>query len=117
MPERIQLSRRKGWRKPENTVVVARPSKWGNPYQVIQRGKNWQVVDKHGRNGIFLAYRRSARAYAVQMLKDLFEQSRWFSASEIAAELAGKNLACWCPLDEPCHADLLLEIANQEETE
>lgn len=26
-----------------------------------------------------------------------------------------KNLACWCPLDQPCHADVLLEIANREE--
>ncbi len=31
---------------------------------------------------------------------------------EIRAELRGKDLACWCPLDGPCHADVLLEIAN-----
>ena len=36
-------------------------------------------------------------------------------ADEYRAELAGKNLACWCPLDQPCHADVLLEIANREE--
>ena len=34
MPERIQLRRTKGWRKPEGAIVVARPSKWGNPYPV-----------------------------------------------------------------------------------
>lgn len=33
------------------------------------------------------------------------------SAADIA-ELRGKNLACWCPLDQPCHADVLLELAN-----
>jgi hypothetical protein len=28
------------------------------------------------------------------------------------SELKGKNLACWCPLDKPCHADVLLELAK-----
>ncbi len=27
-------------------------------------------------------------------------------------DLRGKNLCCWCPLDAPCHADVLLEVAN-----
>ena len=30
------------------------------------------------------------------------------------APLRGKNLACWCPLDQPCHADVLLELANED---
>jgi hypothetical protein len=34
MPERIQLRRTKGWRKPEGAIVVSRPSKWGNPFRV-----------------------------------------------------------------------------------
>lgn len=34
---------------------------------------------------------------------------------KIRRELAGKNLACWCPLDQPCHADVLLELANRAE--
>ncbi|HEY8881900.1 MAG TPA: DUF4326 domain-containing protein [Dermatophilaceae bacterium] len=36
-----------------------------------------------------------------------------FQFHEIRADLAGKDLACWCPLDQPCHADVLLELANQ----
>jgi len=32
----------------------------------------------------------------------------------IRKELAGKNLMCWCPEDQPCHADTLLEIANYD---
>jgi hypothetical protein len=35
--------------------------------------------------------------------------------AEIRRELGGKDLACWCPLDKPCHADVLLEIANDEQ--
>jgi hypothetical protein len=35
-----------------------------------------------------------------------------FTADDVRAELAGHDLACWCPLDSPCHADILLEQAN-----
>jgi hypothetical protein len=34
------------------------------------------------------------------------------STSEIRLELRGVNLVCWCPLDQPCHADVLIKIAN-----
>jgi hypothetical protein len=36
-----------------------------------------------------------------------------FDAAALRRDLAGHDLACWCPLDQPCHADVLLEIANQ----
>lgn len=40
--------------------------------------------------------------------------SQWNASAvaEIRATLAGKDLACWCPLDRPCHADVLLTLAN-----
>jgi len=34
------------------------------------------------------------------------------SVDDVRRELCGKDLACWCPLDQPCHADVLMEIAN-----
>lgn len=83
MPERIQLSRAKGWRKPENTVVVSRPGKFGNPISMLDVGGD--------RGPVTWTYP---------------------SVDEIRTELAGKNLACWCDLDMPCHADVLLTIAN-----
>ncbi len=95
MPERIQLSRRKGWRKPDNTVVVARPSKWGNPFRVGVNAFN--------------------RANAVEQFREMATRpGRSFEGfrEQVRDELAGKNLACWCPLDQPCHADVLLKIAN-----
>jgi hypothetical protein len=90
MPERVQLSRKKGWRKPENTKVVSRPSLFGNPYEVVN-GDRARAV-------------RSFELHAVGVTP--------FTDRTIKAELAGKNLACWCPLDQPCHADVLLRIAN-----
>ncbi len=56
----------------------------------------------------------SARASAARRFRDLVHLGLAPSAAEIRAELAGKDLACWCPLDQPCHADVLLEIANGE---
>ncbi len=35
-----------------------------------------------------------------------------FTSEDVRRELRGKNLACWCPSDQPCHADVLLEVAN-----
>lgn len=85
-PKRIQRKRTKGWRMPENTVYVGRGSKWGNPCKV--------VVEQD-------------REHAVA----------WFQAHVVHTldlePLKGKNLACWCPLDKPCHADILLEEANK----
>ncbi len=101
-PKRIQLSRRKGWRKPENTVVVARPSRWGNPWKV---GGAITAVDVVQAFTIHLSARRDPHPGWVDYL-------HYPSDQQIRRELAGKNLACWCPLDQPCHADVLLEIAN-----
>jgi len=119
LPVRIQRRRAEGWRMPFLAVYVGRPTDFGNPFR-----------DRIGPNGEF------GPAYDV----DLFR--RWVknglpeevadrtklgvpSDDQIAAldkrrrvllvrlpDLRGKVLACWCPLDRPCHADVLLEIAN-----
>ncbi len=135
MPERVQLSRRKGWRKPENTVVVARPSKYGNPFRVgggTVFGLPWETVrDRYGRGTgidprtgdreILMAYISSsppslAIVEAVGLFRTycaVFERDEPARFAAWIGPLRGKNLACWCPLDQPCHADVLLEIANR----
>ena len=85
-PARIQLRRTKGWRMPPGTVKVDRTTKWGNPF----------VVGKDG--------------HAAQCVA-LFEQH---AATLPVEELRGKNLACWCRSSGPCHADVLLSLANKE---
>jgi hypothetical protein len=95
MPIRIQRKRTKGWRMPDGAVYVGRPTKWGNPYQV----------------GSFAA---PTRAVAVAEFSNWIGRARPDWIAMLKAELGGKNLACWCPLDQPCHADVLLEIANDE---
>ena len=100
-PQRIQLSRRKGWRMPENTVSVARPGRWGNPFKV---GNFIENVKTEDRAGAVAAFR--------EMLT--IDERNYPDTGAIRAALRGKNLACWCPLDQPCHADVLLELANTE---
>lgn len=107
-PTRIQLRRTKGWRMPENTVHVARPTKFGNPFTVNESvGATAELaVDE---------YRRCLRAASLRGLGWTGWAQRVLDG---LPELRGKNLACWCPLTDkdgrpvPCHADVLLELAN-----
>ena len=94
MPKRIQRKRTKGWKMPEEAVYVGRPTKWGNPFKVGREGDAEMCV---------ALYRRMVT-----------EENIWTMPNKqgIKDELRGKDLACWCALDKPCHADVLLEIAN-----
>lgn len=115
MPHRVQLSRKRGWKMPPDTVKVDRSTKWGNPFVTV-RGMN-------GREPM-------SPKMAVFSFRRVIEQTGgWFpvplpwpagkipamdptTVEDVRRELAGKNLACWCALSEPCHADVLLELAN-----
>lgn len=103
MPERIQLSRTKGWRKPAGAVVVSRPSKWGNPF-AIGRDLSFPFSEMFG------PVVRD-RAHAVEIFRE-YARIRVGYADLARRELADCDLACWCPIGEPCHADVLLELAN-----
>ena len=89
---RIQRSRAKGWRMPENTVCVTRPGRWGNPFEIAE-----------GRTP----------AEAVFQYNEALEAGKLsFTIADVRRELGGKNLACWCRPGSPCHAVTLLRIAN-----
>ncbi|HEU0273714.1 MAG TPA: DUF4326 domain-containing protein [Candidatus Udaeobacter sp.] len=94
-PKRIQRSRAKGWQMPANTIYVGRPTVWGNPY----------VVGSKLMNGETLTAEKAVKLYEQHLADN-------FSERDIRHCLRGKDLACWCALDEPCHADVLLRIAN-----
>ena len=144
-PRRVQLSRKKGWRMPENTVKVDRSTKWGNPERVVLdqmqwdgetededgnaiehgpwlclgRGNSWPPEDGKGYGGWWFSTKREAAQKAVDMFRFRLTTDINFARLPIAnelSELRGKNLACWCPLDAACHADVLLELANKEPT-
>jgi len=89
MPQRIQRKRTKGWRKPEGAVIVDRTTAWGNPFKAGDPG----IPD-------------------AQTAVDLFEQWCAKNKPKDLDELRGKDLACFCSLDQPCHADVLIRLAN-----
>jgi len=103
VPTRIQLRRTKGWRLPDGAVTVARPSRWGNPFRVGDPG----IADRDEAVARFAALLAARRAGTEPP-----DAPAYPSDDEIRAELAGHDLACWCPLDGPCHAETLLQIAN-----
>jgi len=105
-PVRIQISRRKGWRMPPDTVKVDRSTRWGNPFVVGQHGTQAECVALYARlagGHVPISFGRDTYEAARESLRLICED---------ISELRGKNLACWCRLDQPCHADVLLAIAN-----
>lgn len=127
MPERIQRKRAAGWRMPDGAVYVGRPTRWGNPFRIHRGhtsvGPPWSLAreawhhipaSECTRAYVTTSSRMDASA-AVHLYRDLLrvrardERER---LREWLAPLVGRDLACWCPLDVPCHADVLLEVAN-----
>lgn len=110
MNARVQLSRKKGWRMPPNTVKVDRTTKWGNPAIVGSDGSAPECV---------YLYVLMCAGYIVCRIGIGDRQQK--ATKVLIAErangwrtLRGKNLACWCRPDKPCHADMLLHMANKK---
>lgn len=104
---------------PANTVSVTRPGPFGNPWTI-------EVVVHYAAiyEGRIVA-RKDAPAEAVDLYRALIEDRIDFRRAPVAQpfrdnlmallpSLRGKNLACFCAPDQPCHADVLLEVANRE---
>jgi hypothetical protein len=117
-PPRIQRSRAKGWRMPEGAVYVGRPGKWGNPF-TCAAVVNWHLGDYY--DDRLAIWREEARdiyrawATGAQPPKYWMDAPEPYQVAPFALdlrELRGKPLVCWCRLDQPCHADVLLELAN-----
>ena len=108
MPKRIQMTRQHPWRADNpDAVIVARPGPFGNPF-AIRRG-----------NEAGFSREQAVSAFADWLSgdpwacgADTFEERRQVILSRLG-ELRGRDLACWCPLDQPCHADVLLCFANK----
>lgn len=103
MADRIQRKRAKGWRMPAGVVYVGRGTKWGNPFRLGSPGPDDVMVCADRAEAVG-KYRSELVTFGGGFLGVTVE--------EIRRDLAGKDLACWCPLDQACHADVLLEVAN-----
>lgn len=104
-PGRVQRQRTTGWRMPEGVVYVGRPTRWGNPFRV---GEDYQIVL---RDGSQRAGHVDDAARAVDLFAEYIEANPDL-VPIVREHLAGRDLACWCPVGQPCHADVLLAVAN-----
>lgn len=141
MPQRIQRRRTKGYRVPLDSqgrrpVYVGRGSRWGNPCTQVRMpaldGSEWEREGRSGKTSgqrhafvhpdktiTYHLVRDATREQAVAMYRQHLDQHPSL-VEAVRAELKGRDLMCWCPLVDadghpvPCHADLLLAIANEE---
>jgi hypothetical protein len=118
-PKRVQRKRERGWRKGDNCVIVDRTSRWGNPFRVGDPVPSDSLFLNASVDGVPLARRGSVEdgQHAVDLFAFWLMAKVPYSQADIRRELAGKDLACFCPLPEPgepdhCHAALLLSLAN-----
>ena len=122
--ERIQRKRTKGWKMPDNTTYVGRPTMWGNPFKLI--GDMIYVDAGHRRKILskWVCYYDGGgydTSDVVKLFRDLLMD---FNSHEVEPEirdkfklmrdriqdLKGKDLACFCSLSCQCHADALIEL-------
>lgn len=133
MPDRIARQRTKGWRKPEGAVIVTRPSIWGNPWKsgnpglLNDRGvwrQTAQPIDQQTAVSIYRQWLHDGSTdpqylpiiyqwpgAMIRAMTDALHGRRSLILSEIHT-LRGRDLCCFCPPGTPCHADVLMEIAN-----
>lgn len=129
-PVRIQRKRTKGWKMPEGAVYVGRPTIFGNPVVCTPHGCELKPCSCPPETRCE-PYRCCVKVYREYVTSGLQGRGSCTGSFAIACdglagypnrnelvrrlpELRGKNLACWCSLDKPCHADVLLELANAE---
>lgn len=126
MPQRIQLHRTPGWRMPAGTVKVDRTTRFGNPFTAADHhtGRQAYMLTRHGMH--WLPGVDWTRADVVRMHAEWLEGQIPRDADGRALPvppkllplppdleaLRGRDLACWCRLGLPCHADTLLRLAN-----
>lgn len=137
MPRRIQRSRAKGWKMPSGAIYVGRPTRWGNPFNFRSGEYCWAALSFGCRSDAAGRQEASVRAYRDWIAPPHGRQTISFeeqpklgfstaevalgpaikagaapSLAEIRETLGGHDLVCWCSLDQPCHADILLVLAN-----
>lgn len=104
-PKRIQRRRTKGWRMPEGAVYVGRPTRWGNPF--VAGKAVVPPLDRYQPRPIHVL-----DAAHATLLYSIWLKTSSSRVCDLIPLLGGRDLVCWCPLGQPCHADVLLKLAN-----
>lgn len=117
-PQRIQRARTRGWRMPMGAVYVGRPTQWGNPFTI--RKLPWppyrtahEVRYDDSWFGDFDDQLSAQEGAALMFEAALRDGSLLITPAEVRRKLRGRDLSCWCRVGDPCHADVLLDVANE----
>lgn len=108
--KRIQRQRTKGWRMPEGAVYVGRPTRWGNPWSLNDYRQDYPDLEHEQLRQMAVSVYRNWLTGRFDRLHGLPAHP---SVDDARNTLRGRDLVCWCPLDQACHADVLLELANR----
>jgi hypothetical protein len=125
--KRIQRQRTKGWRMPEGAVYVGRPSRWGNPFGALGTITTSMTLPFDDPRAVAVGLYRwwlqdgQPDVVGLELTQGSVGGTVWrvgVGVMDVPPRpdlnpLRGRDLACWCPLDQPCHADVLLELANR----
>jgi len=114
---RIQRKRTRGWKIPENTKYVGRPTKWGNPFKLSVDG--WILYHKSDKLiGSAWCIWSQTGGFGITDILELYElwldgklqrKHPYLPTPPSIEELRGKDLSCFCSLSSPCHVDIILK--------
>ena len=134
--ERIQRKRTAGWRMPEDGVYAGRGSAYGNPFAIVkikERQYNnpyyciklviinelslqiYQTIDLNQYFEPNQVKKVAVKLYEKYIKLDHQEAGNNSILSKMRRELPGKKIVCWCPLDQPCHVDIIIKLINNHE--
>lgn len=117
MPEPIRIQRSRQYKQVSPNglpiVYVGRPGKWSNPFKAVKENGQWWVKDKEGNYWDAAHAEKGSAVRVCVRLYNAWIDGKILIKEVLLSDIKGKNLSCWCKIGEPCHADILLKIANQ----
>lgn len=108
---RVQRKRTPGYRLPPKTLCVTRGTKWGNRWRVKPDGANWLVTD--GERQFRFDSKHQAHLFAVMAFQGEMTPVLIRQFIEVCQERGIENVACFCPPELPCHADVWIDVAER----
>lgn len=125
IPDRIQRKRTPGWKNPPNTLYCGRGSKYGNPVKSIANEifidisylgieQKWAYYSDGDIDDVLFIYNHllNGTKFSNRHLK---YWSYHFSYINFKYLLKYDHLSCWCPLDKPCHVDIIIKKLKEYE--